>query len=468
MSQYSSPTVSDSVVSSRLNLRRYISEIRQNPLVSSYGQVTKVVGLVIEAKGIVAPVGELCIIFATDPDTNQPIEVKAEVVGFEDERLLLMPLGNIRGIKATDRIRLTDTTFTVQVGDGLLGRIVDALGQPIDGLGPLVGLDQYPVHNTPPDCVGRRRITQVIPTGIRVIDGLLSIGKGQRVGIFAGSGVGKSTLLGMIARNAKSDVNVIALIGERGREVMEFVEDALGHEGLQRSVVVAATSDQPPLLRVQGAVTATAIAEYFRDQGQSVMLMMDSVTRFAMAQREIGLSVGEPPATRGYTPSVFAKLPMLMERAGTTSGEGSITGLYTVLVEADDMNDPIGDTSRSILDGHVVLSRDLAAQNHYPAIDVSVSLSRLMSDIASSDHQAAASQFRQTLADYESIRDAYNIGAYTVGMNPQSDYAIENLESMNSFLRQGSQPSEFRQTVSQLAQVFDPIEDSPSSTSSFG
>jgi len=437
-----------------LNLTRYIRELRQSSLTSTYGQITKVVGLVIEAKGVAAPVGELCMISATDPETNQPVEVMAEVVGFEDDRLMLMPLGNIRGIKATDRIRITNSSFSVHVDDELLGRVVDALGEPLDDLGSLKSLAQYPVYNTPPDCYNRKRISQIIPTGVRVIDGLLTIGKGQRVGIFAGSGVGKSTLLGMIARNAESEVNVIALIGERGREVMEFVEDALGEEGLRRSVVVAATSDQPPLLRVQGAITATAIAEYFRDQGKDVILMMDSVTRFAMAQREIGLSVGEPPTTRGYTPSVFAKLPMLMERAGTTDGEGSITAFYTVLVEGDDMNDPIGDTSRSILDGHIVLSRELASQNHYPAIDVSVSLSRLMSDVATPAHQAVAGQFRQVLADYESIRDAYNIGAYTVGMNPQSDYAIQHQDPMNDFLRQGNEPNTLDQTIAQLAQVF--------------
>ena len=446
-----------------LNLTRYIRELRQRPLISTYGQITKVIGLVIEARGIAAPVGQLCVILATEPETNQPIEVMAEVVGFEDDRLLLMPLGNIRGIKAADRIRITNASFSVHVDDKLLGRVVDALGEPLDGLGSLKSIAPYPVYNTPPDCYNRKRISQIIPTGVRVIDGLLTIGKGQRVGIFAGSGVGKSTLLGMIARNAESEVNVIALIGERGREVMEFVEDALGEEGLRRSVVVAATSDQPPLLRVQGAITATAIAEYFRDQGKDVILMMDSVTRFAMAQREIGLSVGEPPTTRGYTPSVFAKLPMLMERAGTTDGEGSITAFYTVLVEGDDMNDPIGDTSRSILDGHIVLSRELASQNHYPAIDVSASLSRLMSDVATPAHQETAGQFRQVLADYESIRDAYSIGAYTVGMNPQSDYAIQHQDPMNVFLRQGNEPNTLDQTIDQLAQVFQTA-DNPSAT----
>ena len=392
----------------QINLRKYINQVPNMDFVSSFGKVTKVVGLVIEAEGVSASVGELCRIITMDLMTGNQVDVDVEVVGFEDEKLLLMPLGNVRGIRSGDRIC----------------------------------------------CYNRQRISERISTGIRAIDSLLTVGKGQRVGIFSGSGVGKSRLLGQIARYAESDVNVIALVGERGREVREFVEDSLGEEGLKRSVVVAATSDQPPLLRVQGAVTATTIAEYFRDQGANVILMMDSVTRFSMAQREIGLSVGEPPTTRGYTPSVFAKLPALMERAGTTSHRGSITGFYTVLVEGDDINDPIGDTARSILDGHIVLSRTLASQNHYPAIDVSLSLSRLMRDIAADDQNAAAGQFRQVLADYEEIRDAYNIGAYTVGMNPKSDYAIEHIDAMNEFLRQGDESSTFEETLDQLSQVF--------------
>jgi len=464
----------------QINLRRYISEISRKQFVSVYGKVTKVIGLVIEAEGINASVGELCHILTQDvaasrhtiqsdlpysiqstlqdgnPHSGKQLGIQAEVVGFDGEKLLLMPLGDIWGIRPADRIALKNSSSTVQVGHELLGRVVDALGNPIDGKGQLATQETYPVYNTPPNCYGRKRITETLKTGIRAIDGLLTIGKGQRVGIFAGSGVGKSTLLGMIARFTEAEVNVIALIGERGREVREFIEDSLGEEGLRKSVVVAVTSDQPPLLRVQGALTATAIAEYFRDRGKDVMLMMDSVTRFAMAQREIGLSIGEPPTTRGYTPSVFAKLPMLMERAGTTEGDGSITGLYTVLVEGDDMNEPIADTSRSILDGHIILSRAMASQNHYPAIDISHSLSRLMSEIATSEHKQVAQQFRQVLADYEVIQDAYNIGAYTLGMNPKSDYAIKHIEVINQFLRQDNSPSTFEETITQLTSLFQP------------
>lgn len=447
----------------QINLSKYARELYatqndQTPdhsFVTIFGKVTKVVGLRIEAEGVRASVGELCEILTTDLLTQKITKVKAEVVGFDDDKLFLMPLGEIRGIRTDDPIRLTHEPLTINVGNDLLGRVVDALGRPLDGKGDLSHLDSYSVFNEPINCFDRKIISEVISTGVRAIDGLLTIGKGQRVGIFAGSGVGKSTLMGSIARFASADVNVISLVGERGREVREFVEDALGEEGLKKSVVVAVTSDQSPLLRAQGAVTATAIAEYFRDLGKDVILMMDSVTRFAMAQREIGLSIGEPPTTRGYTPSVFARLPMLMERAGTTGGKGSITALYTVLVEGDDMNDPIGDASRGILDGHVVLSRTLAAQNHYPAIDVSVSLSRLMNSIADDGHKTSAGKFRQVLADYEEIRDAYNIGAYTIGMNPKSDHAIQNIDKMNAFLRQGFEPTPFDQTVQQLSQIFE-------------
>ncbi|MCZ6680724.1 MAG: FliI/YscN family ATPase [Candidatus Poribacteria bacterium] len=443
-----------------IDLRRYIRAIAAKQLMSLYGKVTKVVGLVVEAEGITAPVGELCHILTEASYTGAQSRMQAEVVGFDGEKLLLMPLGELRGIRPSDRVVLTNTSLSVRVGDELLGRVVDALGNPIDGGGDVLALETYPVHNSPPNCYGRRRITETLSTGIRAIDGLLTIGKGQRVGIFAGSGVGKSTLLGMIARFTNADVNVIALIGERGREVREFIEDSLG-DGLSKSVVVAVTSDQSPLLRVQGALTATAIAEYFRARGKHVMLMMDSVTRFAMAQREIGLSIGEPPTTRGYTPSVFAKMPMLMERAGTTDGDGSITGLYTILVEGDDMNEPIADTARSILDGHIVLSRTIAAQNHYPAIDISNSLSRLMPEITSTEHQQLSRRFRQVLADYEAIRDAYNIGAYTVGMNPRSDYALQHIDAMNQFLRQGVEKSAFEETAIQLVNTFTDA-DSPS------
>ena len=438
-----------------IDFSRYIREMSRKQFVSSYGKVTKIVGLVVDAEGIAASVGELCHILPSRSHGENLEQIVAEVVGFDGEKLRLMPLGDTRGIRASDKVSLTNSTLTVHVGDELLGRVIDSLGNPIDGGGDLTALDTQPVHNFPPSCYERRRITEIVSTGIKGIDGLLTIGKGQRIGIFSGSGVGKSTLLGLIARFTSADVNVIALIGERGREVREFIEDSLG-EGLSRSVVVAVTSDKPPLLRVQGALTATAIAEYFRDQGKDVMLMMDSVTRFAMAQREIGLSVGEPPTTRGYTPSVFAKLPMLMERAGTTDGNGSITGLYTILVEADDMNDPIADTSRSILDGHIVLSRSIAAQNRYPAIDILNSLSRLMVEIVTPEHLQCAERFRQILADYEAIRDAYNIGAYTVGMNPKSDYAIKHIDTMDQFLRQGYDKFTFEETMNQLASIAQP------------
>ncbi len=404
-------------------------------------------------------VGDRCTLVGRRGET-----VACEVVGFRDDRALAMPFGALDGIGIGSSAEVGESNSVAYPSYSWLGRVVDAFGKPLDGKGTLaLGKQSYPVKRIAPPAHARGRVAGKIDLGIKSLNAFATCCRGQRLGIFSASGVGKSILLSMLARYSKADVVVIGLVGERGREVKEFLDQELGEEGLMRSVLVVATSDESPLMRRQAAYLTMTVAEFFRDQGLDVLCLMDSVTRFAMAQREIGLSVGEPPATRGYTPSVFAKLPMLMERAGTTRGEGSITGLYTVLVEADDMNDPIGDTSRSILDGHVVLSRNLAAQNHYPAIDVSVSLSRLMSDIASSDHQAAASQFRQTLADYESIRDAYNIGAYTVGMNPQSDYAIENLESMNSFLRQDNQPSGFDQTVSQLTRVFNPIEDSSSS-----
>ena len=431
----------------RIDLTPYVQALTTRQLVSTYGKVTKVVGLVVEADGISAPVGELCHIL------TQHTRIRAEVVGFDRDKLLLMPLGELRGIQPADRVVLIRSTLRVPVGAELLGRVVDALGTPIDAKGELRNVEAYPVHNTPPNCYVRRRISQILTTGVRGIDGLMTIGKGQRIGIFAGAGVGKSTLLGMIARFTDADVNVIALIGERGREVREFIEDALG-DGLSRSVVVAATSDQSPLLRVQGALTATAIAEYFRAQGKDVVLMMDSVTRFAMAQREIGLSIGEPPTTRGYTPSVFSKMPMLMERAGTTNGDGSITGIYTILVEGDDMTEPVADAAKAILDGHIVLSRAIAAQNQYPAIDVSNSLSRLMSEIVSPEHRKLANTFRQVLADYEAIQDAYNIGAYTVGMNPRSDYAIAHIEKMRDFLRQDSKGVGFEETMAQLGNMF--------------
>ncbi|SDF50877.1 type III secretion system ATPase, FliI/YscN, partial [Thermoanaerobacter thermohydrosulfuricus] len=353
------------------------------------------------------------------------------------------------GIGAGSKVIATGQTLRINVGNELLGRVLDGLGNPIDGKGPIKFEKSIPINNVPPDPLERKRIREVIPLGIKAIDGLLTCGKGQRIGIFAGSGVGKSTLLGMMARNAKADLNVIALIGERGREVNEFLEKDLGEEGLKKSVVVVATSDTPALIRVKGAMTATAIAEYFRDQGLDVLLMMDSVTRFAMAQREVGLSIGEAPVSRGYTPSVFSVLPKLLERSGC-SKKGSITALYTVLVDGDDLNEPIADAVRGILDGHIVLSRKLANKNHYPAIDVLASVSRVINDIITEEHKELIARFKDILATYTEAEDLINIGAYNFGSNPKIDEAIELNEKMNSFLRQRIDESYDFETTKQL------------------
>jgi flagellum-specific ATP synthase len=382
------------------------------------GRVEQIVGLVIESSGPLASVGEACWITPTD-EKSEP--VLAEVVGFRQHHVLLMPLGEMRGLGPGSQVVRTGEPFKIPVGNGLLGRVIDAMGQPMDGKGPL-GLfkENYPIHREPPSAMERRRITSPVSTGVRALDALLTLGEGQRLGIFSGSGVGKSTLLGMVARNTEADVNVIALV----------------EKGLARSVVVVATSDQPSLIRIQAALVATAVAEYFRDQRKRVMLMMDSITRFAMAQREVGLAIGEPPTTKGYTPSVFALLPKLLERAGTTNHQGSITGLYTILVEADDMNEPVADSCRAILDGHVVLSRELASQNHYPAIDILNSVSRVMNDIVPSSQLEAAGNVRSILATYKSVEDLLSIGAYVKGSNPKVDQALQNLEAVRNFLRQ--------------------------------
>lgn len=415
------------------------------------GKVSQVIGLTVESVGPSVHLGELCYLH---PRQGAPL--RAEVVGFRDARVLLMPLGEMDGLGPGAEVRSTGALLQVEVGEGLRGRVLDGLGQPVDGRGPLRTGRYYPVHAQPPNPLERRRITEPLEVGVKAIDAALTCGRGQRVGIFAGSGVGKSTLLGMIARNTAADVNVIALIGERGREVRDFLEKDLGPEGMARSVVVVATSDQPALVRVKGALVATAIAEYFRDLGLDVLLMMDSVTRFCMAQREIGLAVGEPPTTRGFTPSVFAMLPKLLERAGT-SGRGSITGLYTVLVEGDDFNEPIADASRSILDGHIVLSRDLAAENHYPAIDVLGSVSRVMSDVVPKEQAAAAGWLREMLATYRRARDLINIGAYAAGSNPKIDEAVARIDQINAFLRQDvTFRQSFASTVGQLVQLARP------------
>lgn len=413
-------------------LSKYQRILDSKSFVRYSGKVTKVVGLTIESEGPETHVGALCMVRARGNKS-----VLAEVVGFRDKSVLLMPIGDMSGIGPGSSVVACDRSLEVGVGQGLLGRVLDGLGRPMDGLGPLDIEKYYPVESMPPNPMTRPRIHQVLPLGVKCIDGLLTVGKGQRLGIFAGSGVGKSTLLGMIARNTKADINVIALIGERGREVRDFLERDLMAEGLKRSVVVIATSDQPALIRLKGALVATAIAEYFRDCGKDVLLLMDSLTRFSMAQREIGLAVGEPPVSRGYTPSVYAIMPKLLERAGT-SEKGSVTGLYSVLVDGDDMNEPITDTARGILDGHIVLSRQMAHRNHYPAIDVLGSISRVMSDITDDDHKTNAGELRNALAVYRDAEDLINVGAYVKGSNPAIDKAIALNEPISKFLTQGT------------------------------
>ncbi|MDI9513547.1 MAG: flagellar protein export ATPase FliI [Bacillota bacterium] len=429
-------------------LEKYQKLLDERSFVRYMGRVTKVVGLTIESEGPETHVGALCTIRSRGHRS-----IMAEVVGFRDKNVLLMPIGDMSGIGPGSTVTVCNKDLEVAVGESLLGRVLNGLGQPMDGKGPIIPEGYYPVSNMPPNPMTRPRINQVLPLGVKCIDGLLTVGKGQRIGIFAGSGVGKSTLLGMIARNTKADINVIALIGERGREVRDFLERDLQEEGLERSVVVIATSDQPALIRLKGAMVATAIAEYFRDKGNDVLLLMDSLTRFSMAQREIGLAIGEPPVSRGYTPSVFAILPKLLERTGT-SQNGSITGLYSVLVDGDDMNEPITDTARGILDGHIALSRQLAHRNHYPAIDVLGSVSRVMSDIVDDDHKKCANELRQALAVYRDAEDLINVGAYVKGSSPAIDRAISLNESINDFLTQGMfERYSFRETIEKLEQT---------------
>ena len=398
--------------------------------VPAIGTVTRLVGLTIEGRGPLCTVGELCRIHPLGG--GKPIP--AEVVGFHERAVLMMPLGDVTGLGPGSRVEALGRPLSVAVGDGILGRVVDGLGRPLDGGPPITGAP-VPLDNHPPQPLRRRRVNEPLSLGVRAVDALLTCGKGQRLGIFAGSGVGKSTLLAMMARNTEADVTCIGLIGERGREVREFLERDLGEEGLRRSVVVVATSDQPPLVRVKAALLVTAIAEYFRDRGRDVLLLMDSVTRVALAQREVGLATGEPPATRGYTPSVFTFLARLLERAGPGE-KGSITGLYTVLVEGDDMMEPVADTVRGILDGHVVLSRRLAEMNHYPAIDVLASVSRLMIELATPEQRAAAGRVREILATYNQAEDLVNIGAYVAGANPHIDNALARIDAVRRFLQQ--------------------------------
>ena len=432
----------------QIQLQKYYNLMNQS-FTKELGKVVKIVGLTIESVGPRAKLNDLCKI--TSKDGSQT--VMAEVVGFRDNRILLMPYDQVVGIGLGAIVENTGEPLNVYVGNELLGQALDGLGQPISG-DPLVLPYTYPAEAEAPDPMTRKIIDEVLPLGVKAVDGLITIGKGQRIGIFAGSGVGKSTLLGMFARNTRADINVIALIGERGREVREFIERDLGEEGMKRSVLIVATSDKPALIRNKAAKTATTIAEYFRDQGKDVLLMMDSLTRFSMAQREIGLASGEPPVTRGYPPSVYSEMPKLLERAGM-SDKGSITGLYTVLVDGDDFNEPITDTARSILDGHIMLDRKLGHKNHYPAIDVLQSISRVMSAIATKEHKQLASRLKTVMATYNEAEDLINIGAYKSGSNPEIDYAVRKIKEVNNFLCQGTDEKfEFEEELKLLESVF--------------
>lgn len=427
---------------------RLLDEMDTVPL---NGRVSRVVGLLIEGHGPGATVGSQCWIYPKEPGFSP---VLAEVVGFRGKEVLFMPYGETRGIGPGCRIISCNTPAACRVGEELLGRVVDGLGEPLDGKGPVSSKLWYPLYNGAPHPLRRARIREPLDLGIRAINGLLTCGKGQRIGIFAGSGVGKSTLLGMMARFTKAHVSVIGLIGERGREVREFLERDLGEDGLRKSVVVVATSDQPPLVRMRGAFLATAIAEYFRDQGKDVLLVMDSLTRFAMAQREVGLSAGEPPTTKGYPPSVFAMIPRLLERAGCGEEKGSITGLYAVLVENDDFNEPISDAVRSVLDGHIELSRDLANRGHYPAIDVLTSVSRVMRDVVTPEHVQLASSFLRLLAVYKRAEDLIQLGAYAKGSDPEVDKAIGCIRELQDYLCQPTdQPASFTEALEELKKV---------------
>lgn len=426
------------------------TNIRLNNFYKVYGKIEQIVAMTVEASGIECNIGDVCKMFSKGQNKS---EVLAEVVGFKDNKVLLMPYADTDGIGYGSFVENTNEKLTINVSESLIGRTIDALGNPIDGKGPIDEGARYSINGNPSNPLDRPPIAQPIELGVKAIDGMMTIGKGQRMGIFAGSGVGKSTLMGMIARNIKADVNVIALVGERGREVMEFINRDLGPEGLARSVLVVATSDQPAMLRSKCALTATTIAEYFKDMGKDVLLMMDSLTRYCMAEREIGLSIGEPPVARGYTPSIYASLPKLLERCGNFRS-GSITGLFTVLVEGDDSNEPVSDTVRGIIDGHIMLSRKIAMKNHYPAIDVTASLSRLMSEIASPEQKACASKIRKIMSLYQENADLISIGAYKSGTNPELDDAIQKMQGINEFLQQPvSEKVDFEQTVSIMSEI---------------
>lgn len=430
----------------------YSSKIDSLRLIKQFGTVSRVAGLVVESKGPAVPVGSLCRIESSDSKVSIP----AEVVGFREHTIFLMPLGSIQGITPGSIVTSTGEQLRVPVGDQLLGRVLDGLGNPIDDKGPVISTHNRLLYSQPPASLKRTRITEPLYTGIKAIDTMITCGKGQRLGIFSGSGVGKSVMMGMIARGTSADVTVIGLVGERSREVKEFIESDLGPEGLARSVVVAVTSDEPALIRLKGILTATTIAEYFRDQGKNVMLLVDSLTRVAMAQREVGLSIGEPPATKGYPPSVFAMLPKILERSGPGT-KGSITGLYTVLVEGDDFNEPISDAVRSVIDGHIILSRQLASRNHYPAVDVLDSVSRLMTQVADDEHKKSAGRIKELLATYRDAEDLINIGAYVKGSSKKIDESIFCNEGINNFLKQGihehTNPEEAIKTLPSLIEI---------------
>jgi len=432
------------------NLDKYRS-LERTSFVKKLGRVVKMVGLTIESLGPDANLNDLCVIYSAE---NKDRFVFAEVVGFGDRKVLLMPYGSLDGIGPGAIVENTGGPFRLDVGEHMLGKVLDGLGMPLGEDEIKISITGYPVEALAPAPMDRKIIDEPLTLGVKAVDGLLTVGKGQRIGIFAGSGVGKSTLMGMFARNTKADINVIALVGERGREVREFVERDLGKEGMRRSVVVVATSDKPALIRKKAAMTATAIAEYFRDKGKDVLLMMDSLTRFSMAQREIGLASGEPPVSRGYPPSVYGEMPKLLERAGN-SDKGSITGLYTVLVDGDDFNEPITDTARSILDGHIMLSRSLAQKNHYPAIDVLQSISRVMSSIVDKEHKQVSGKLKNVLATYQEAEDLINIGAYKKGSNKNIDYAIEKIDAVNEFLCQATDEKvDFKDTLQRLSAIF--------------
>ncbi len=429
--------------------REMIPSVRSAETMSRTGKIENIVGMSIEASGGRAAIGDICRIYSNESGGQVP----AEVVGFKNDHILLMPYANMSGISAGNFVRNTGKRLTLPVGPFLRGRVINALGQPIDGLEPFGRGDSYSIDNAYINPMTRPPIRERMEFGVKAIDSLLTIGKGQRIGIFAGSGVGKSTLLGMIAKNVKADINVIALVGERGREVLEFMQKDLGEEGMRRSILVVATSDQPAMLRMKCPSVATSIAEYFRDQGYDVLLMMDSLTRFAMAQREIGLAIGEPPVARGYTPSMYAEMPKLLERSGKFE-KGSITGVYTVLVEGDDTNEPIADTVRGILDGHIVLSRQLANANHFPAIDVGASISRLMVEIVSPEHRQLAGKLRDIMGVYEKNADLVSIGAYKAGTNPKLDHALKKIDAINQFLMQGvDEAFSYEESLNQLRRI---------------